>query len=169
MTCVLLKGEIGAQHPINDIAFKNVLAQCHGPLNIVIDTAGGDVCHALAINAMLIAYEKEGRGKIITISRRAYSAGGLIFVAAERRGVEPGENRLMIHSARGGSGPMLQAAHSMMLDAYCKASIYGDQIRAQIASGDDIYYTATEAVAYGLANFHVERPVQDWEIDRVIA
>lgn len=169
MTCILIRGQIGAQHPINDIAFKNVLAQCHGNLNILIDTAGGDVAHALAIHAMLATYEKEGRGQVTTIARRAYSAGGLIFCAGSRRGVEPGSDRIMIHSAKGGSGPMLQAVHSMMLDAYCKASIYGEQIRAQIASGDDIYYNDVEAVAYGLANFYVERPVQDWECDRVIA
>jgi ATP-dependent protease ClpP protease subunit len=137
--------------------FAAQLAPITGPLEIHINSAGGDVFDGIAISSAIRAHS--GRATTV-VDGLAASIASVIAQAGQERIVQPG-SMLMIHDAAGmcigDAAEMAQMKETLDKVSDNIASIYAsrsgrdraywrDQMKAET------WYTADEAVAAGLAD-----------------
>jgi len=167
-TRVDIYDEIGGGGWFNDgvsaIDFVQQLAGINGPIEVHINSPGGDVFDGLAIYNSLA----QRAGDVTTVvDGLAASAASFIAMAGKTRIIAPGA-MMMIHDAAGmcfgNASDMRELAELLDKVSDNIASIYADHDAT--SSGTDwraamkaeTWYTANEAVAAGLAHRLAERP-----------
>ena len=135
--------------------FKDELAQCAGPLDVYINSGGGDAFAGHAIYNILKRYE--GRTTVY-IDGVAASIASVIAMAGDRI-VMPANALMMIHNAWG-DGRGNAAAHRELADTLDRldqtiVGVYADRTgtdRQKIAAmmSAETWFTAAEALEAGL-------------------
>jgi ATP-dependent protease ClpP protease subunit len=137
--------------------FAAQLAPITGPLEIHINSAGGDVFDGIAISSAIRAHS--GRATTV-VDGLAASIASVIAQAGQERIVQPG-SMLMIHDAAGmcigDAAEMAQMRETLDKVSDNIASIYAsrsgrDQAYWRDQMKAETWYTADEAVAAGLAD-----------------
>lgn len=134
-------------------------------LNVFINSMGGQTHHGVAIYNILVAYSKKQKALNPNFSLStivdgfAYSAASIIFLAGDKRIMNPG-TRNMIHNpwtiAMGDHREMQKASEALKTGRDSVADMYalvtgkkkGD---IQQLMDDETYFSASEAVDFGLA------------------
>ena len=138
-------------------SFAAQLAKLHGPLDVHINSAGGDVGDGIAIGNTIRKYKGFKRTVVDGI---AASIASVIAQAGDERIVEPGA-MTMIHDALtlcyGNAQEMAKTAETLDKHSDNIASIYADRSGGTVEQWRDVmraetWYTAEEAVAAGLAD-----------------
>jgi ATP-dependent protease ClpP protease subunit len=138
--------------------FAGQLAAVAGPLDVHINSYGGDVDAGITIGNIIRGYS--GRKRTV-VDGFACSIASVILQAGDERVMQPG-SMVMIHDAMsacvGSSADMQEAAATLDKHSDNIANIYAaraggtpQQWRATMRS-KDTWYTADEAVAAGLAD-----------------
>jgi ATP-dependent protease ClpP protease subunit len=102
----------------------------------------------------------QGR-KLSTYATMAYSAGCVLFAAGEKRYISPNAS-LMIHSACGAeystprglreAAARLEETNQKQIDLFTRATGQPCEVIQRLVAGDeDHYFTASEAISFGLA------------------
>jgi ATP-dependent protease ClpP protease subunit len=138
-------------------AFSAQLASVRGPLDVHINSYGGDVADGLAIASTIRGHKGHKR---TIVDGMACSAASVILQAGDERIVEPG-GMVMIHDASGGcvGNPADMASFAEVLGKISDniAQQYADRAGGTAADWREVmrgekWYTADEAVEAGLAD-----------------
>jgi ATP-dependent protease ClpP protease subunit len=138
-------------------AFAASLAAVKGPLDVHINSYGGDVGDGLAIAATIRGHKGTKR---TVVDGFAASIASVIVQAGDERVMQPG-SMLMVHDALsacvGNAADMKETAEFLDKHSDNLASIYADRAGGtsqqwRDTMQKDTWYTAEEAVAAGLAD-----------------
>lgn len=137
--------------------FAAKLADIKGPLDVHINSYGGDVADGITIASNIRGYK--GAKKTV-VDGFACSIASVIAQSAGERVMQPG-SMMMIHDALsfcvGNAADMRSQAEELDKHSDNIASIYADRAGGTVAEWRDVmrsttWYTAEEAVAAGLAD-----------------
>jgi ATP-dependent protease ClpP protease subunit len=138
-------------------SFAASLSKVHGPLDVHINSGGGDVGDGIAIGNTIRNYKGFKR---TVVDGMAASIASVIAQAGDERIVEKGA-MTMIHDALtlcyGNAQEMAKTAETLDKHSDNIASIYAERSGGTVAQWRDVmraetWYTAEEAVAAGLAD-----------------
>ena len=138
-------------------SFADAIKDISGPLDIHINSGGGDVADGIAIANAIRGYP--GRKRTV-VDGMAASIASVIAQAGDERVVEPGA-MLMIHDPLtaqvGNEADFLKTAQTLGKHGDNLAQQYADRAGGTAAGWRDVmrqetWYTADEAVAAGLAD-----------------
>jgi ATP-dependent protease ClpP protease subunit len=138
-------------------SFADAIKGVSGPLDVHINSGGGDVADGIAIASAIRAYP--GRKRTV-VDGMAASIASVIAQAGDERIVEPGA-MLMIHdpltACMGNQADFLKVAETLGKHGDNLAQQYADRAGGTAAQWRDVmrqeaWYTADEAVAAGLAD-----------------
>ena len=145
--------------------FIRDLAEIKGPIELHLNTPGGEVFDGIAIYSQL-----KQRGNVaVIVDSLAASIGSVIAMAGDTVTMAPG-SQLMIHDGFGmgigNAADMRQLADLLDKQSDNIASIYADRTGQpaetwRAAMRDETWYTAAEAVAAGLADNVLGKPAAD--------
>lgn len=137
--------------------FTARLEGARGPLDVHINSAGGDVADGIAIRNAIRGYE---HGKRTVVDGLAASIASVIFQAGDERIVEPG-SMIMVHDpftgVVGNAAELRKTAETLDKHGDNLAQIYAGRAGGTAAYWRDVmqaetWFTAEEAVAAGLAD-----------------
>ena len=146
---VRIFGEIGIGAPVEDLI--EALASAKS-IELFINTAGGDSISAIKLYGALA-----GRVGTCTIVEKCFSAGVFVACSAKKIRIEAGA-RLMIHPASdfvfGQAAELRHRADCLdMTNAQLERILSQRSCRAaELMSGVDFYFSASEALAAGLVD-----------------
>ena len=138
-------------------SFADAIKGVSGPLDVHINSGGGDVADGIAIASAIRAYPGPKR---TVVDGMAASIASVIAQAGDERIVEPGA-MLMIHdpltACMGNQEDFLKVAETLGKHGDNLAQQYADRAGGTAAQWRDVmrqeaWYTADEAVAAGLAD-----------------
>lgn len=155
-------GPIGGWFGVNSEDFAADLADVPGPLNVHINSGGGDAFEGITIANLLRAHPSTVHGVVTGL---AASAASIIAMGCDALTMSPG-SQLMIHRAMtsvyGNRDDMAEVMDMLERMDTSLAGLYqaragGDLADWENAMQKETWYTPDEAVAAGLAD-HIAEP-----------